>query len=112
MNRFGGSLIELIAAVIVVGVGVTAVASLTATAAQATARARALDETHAVLRNLVDSLRLAATPGEGRTALPSGTVTWGVPSVPAEDAWVQFDHVALQDSIRVRFTVVSDLHVQ
>ena len=111
MNRVGGSLIELIAAAIVMGVGVTAVASLTATAARATARARAMDETHAILRSFVDSLRVEGTPGQGRTALPEGTVTWGVPSVPGEDAWVQFDHVALPDSVVIRFALVSDLHV-
>ena len=111
MNRLGGSLMELIAAVLVVGVGATAVASLTATAARATARARALDETHVMLRSFVDSLRLEATPGTGRTTFPVGTMTWSVPSAPGDDAWVQFDHVGLPDSIRVRFTVVSDLHV-
>lgn len=111
MNRFGGSLIELIAAVIVVGVGVTAVASLTATAARATARARALDETRAILLGFVDSLRVEGTPGRGQTTLPAGTVTWSVASVPGEDAWVQFDHVALTDSVLIRFAVVSELHV-
>lgn len=111
MSRCGGSLIELIAAVIVVGVGMTAVASLTATAARATARARALDETHVILLSFVDSLRVEGTPGSGQAALPAGTVTWSVPGVPGEDAWVQFDHVALPDSVLVRFAVVSDLHV-
>lgn len=111
MNRVGGSLIELVAAVIVVGVGVTAVASLTATAARATARARALDESHAILQGFVDSLRVEGTAGQGGAALPVGTVSWSVPSVPAEDAWVRFQHVALRDSILIRFTVVSDLHL-
>lgn len=111
MNRFGGSLIEVVAAVIVVGVGVAAVASLTATAARTTARVRALDETHAILLSFVDSLRVEGTSGSGYATLPAGAVTWSVPSAPGEDAWVRFDHVALSDSVLIRFAVVSDLHV-
>ena len=111
MNRVGGSLVELVAAVVVVGVGLTAVASLTATAARATARARALDESHAILQGFVDSLRVEGTAGPGRAALPVGTVTWSVPIVPGEDAWVQFEHVALPDSVLIPFTVMSTLHV-
>lgn len=110
MNRCGGSLIEVVAAVIVVSVGVAAVASLTATAARTTARVRALDETHAILLSFVDSLRLEGASGSGQAALPSGTVTWIVPSAPGEDAWARFDHVALPDSVLIRFAVVADLH--
>lgn len=111
MNRFGGSLIEVVAAVIVVAVGVAAVASLTATAGRTTARVRALDETHAILLSFVDSLRLEGTSGSGQAALPAGTVTWSVPGAVGGDAWVQFDHVALPDSVLVHFAVVSDLLV-
>lgn len=111
MNRVGGSLIELIAAVIVVGVGMTAVASITATAVRTVARARALDETHVILMSFVDSLRAEGTSGSGQAALPAGLVTWSVPGVSGEDAWVQFDHVALPDSVLVRFAAVSDVHV-
>ncbi len=110
MNRVGGSLIELVAAVVVVGVGLTAVASLAATAGRTTARARALDETHATLLSYVDSLRHEGTPGPGQTLLPTGTVSWAVPSVPGDGAWVQFDHVALPDSVRIRFALASELH--
>lgn len=107
MTRAGVSLMELVAAAAIAGLGMAAVASLTATAARTLARAGALDEAHAVLRSFVDSARAGDGPASGRRDLPSGALTWSVPQAPGSDAWAQFDHVALPDSIVVRFNVVA-----
>ncbi len=108
MNQSGASLVELIVAVAVVGVGMTGVASLTATAARTMVRARALDEAHAILLSFADSAGLDGNPGSGQSALPLGTMTWSVPNAPGVEAWVQFDHIALSDSVLVRFSVPSE----
>lgn len=107
MNRSGGSIIELVVAVAIVGVGITGVASLTATAVRTMARARALDDTHATLLNFMDSMRVEGGVGSGQRSLPLGTLTWSVPDVTGGDAWAQFDHVALPDPVLLRFSVLS-----
>ena len=96
---------ELVVAVAIVSLGVAGVASLTAAAARSLVHARALDETHVLLRNFVDSVSAEGESGSGSSVLPSGTLSWNVPQTPGLGAWVSFEHVALPTSIRLDFIV-------
>ena len=102
---------ELVVAVAIVSLGVAGVASLTAAAARSLVHARALDETHVLLRNFVDSVAAEGGSGSGSSALPSGTLSWNVPGTPGLGAWASFDHVALPTSIRIDFVVPAVLPV-
>ncbi len=108
MNRSGATLVEVVVAVTLAGVGVTGVASLTAAAMRTLTRARALDESYTVLTEFVDSARHVSGPDRGEREHPLGLLRWRLVASPGESR-AQFDHMVLDDSVAIHFTVASAL---
>lgn len=111
MNRVGTSLVEVIIAMAIMGVGIAGVASLTAASARILVQARALDQTHILLQNFVDSAVVSGGPGveSGSRTHATGVLTWNVPSTPGADAWARFEHTVLSSPVRIDFVVPASL---
>ena len=113
MNRCGGSFVEAVVALAVLGVGVAAVAGVTSGAAQALARARALDDAHALLDSFVDSVAAVHGAGssggadKGQVSLEWGDLSWEV-APPGSVGWARVEHRALPSPVEVAFALPAD----
>lgn len=103
-GRRGTSLVEVLAAIAILGVGLGSVAALTRMSVAALTRVRALDEAHAVLQSFVDSASAAGTrPSSGSRELDSGLLSWEVPATPGDRAWAKFEHHAAPVAVEIEF---------
>ncbi len=112
MNEKGASVVEAIAATVILAVGIASAAGISGAAAKVLARARAMDQSHEALAEFVDSVFADARrpsgrqgPAIGQRTVPTGRLRWEIPHAVGARAWVEFSHFRLNDALRIEFTL-------